>query len=137
MDGGQVGVISLVSWIGSLAILFGDKGMEDTGFKAGTGKGALDNTVVAAGAFNGDKPIAEIVSMEGLPDLCNGIVKPSPIMLDVGRSNERTAIEIGEEELGARFVAVEASNAKVFGTDLLDARMEFAARLTERRCGWV
>ena len=43
------------------------------------------------------------------------------------------AVEVGEEELGACLGAVEADDAEVFGSDLLDAGMEHAAGLAD---GW-
>jgi len=50
---------------------------------------------------------------------------------DDGGRDEDAAVEVGEEELGAVFVTVEADDAEVFGTDELDAGMKHAARLAE------
>ena len=68
VDGGQVGVIGLVAGIDGLAILLGDEGVEDAGLEAGGGEGALDNAVIAAGAFDGDEAVVELVAAEGLAD---------------------------------------------------------------------
>ena len=65
VDGGQIGVIGFVAGIDGLAILFGDEGMEDARLEAGGGEGALDEAVIAAGAFDGDEAIAELVLGEG------------------------------------------------------------------------
>ena len=75
MDGGQVGVVGLVAGIDGLAILLGDEGMEDAGLEAGGGEGALHEAVIAAGAFDGDEAVAELVRGEGLADLGDGGVE--------------------------------------------------------------
>ena len=64
MDGGQVGVVGLVAGIDGLAVLLGGEGMEDAGLEAGGGEGALHEAVVAAGAFDGDEAIVEVVVRE-------------------------------------------------------------------------
>jgi len=75
MDSGQVGVIGLVAGIHRLAILLGDKRMEDAGFETGRRERALRQPVIAAGAFDGDQAVAELVLLEGLPDLRHGGVE--------------------------------------------------------------
>jgi hypothetical protein len=50
---------------------------------------------------------------------------------DGRRRDADAAVEVGEEELGARLGAVDADDAEVFGPDLLDAWMQHAARLAE------
>ena len=61
VDGGQVGVVGLVAGIDGLAELLGGEGMDDAGLEAGGGEGALDDAVIAAGAFDGDEAVAEVV----------------------------------------------------------------------------
>ena len=75
VDGGQVGVVGFVAGIDGLAILFGDEGMEDARLEAGRGEAALDEAVIAAGAFDGDEAVGELVSGEGRADLCDGGVE--------------------------------------------------------------
>src|SRR5581483_5412562 len=69
---------------------------------------------------------------EGVTDLSDGGVQGGSRMRDHGGGKEHATIEVGEEQLGACLGTVEAENAKVFRTDLLDARMEHAARLAHR-----
>src|SRR5438132_12673868 len=72
VDGGQVGVVGLVAGIDGLAVLLSNKGMEDACLEAGGGEGALQEAVVAAGAFDGDESVTELVLVEGGPDLGDG-----------------------------------------------------------------
>ena len=52
-------------------------------------------------------------------------------MGDGGGRDEDAAVEVGEQQLGACLGAVEADDAEVFGSDLLDARVEHAAGLAD------
>ena len=133
MNSGEVGVVGLVAGIDGLAVLLGDEGMEDARLEAGRSEGALHDTVIAAGAFDGDEAVAELVRVEGLPDLSDGGFEVGTVVGDGSRRDEDAAVEIGAKELGACLGAVEADEAEVFGADLLDARMEDAARLAEGR----
>jgi hypothetical protein len=54
-----------------------------------------------------------------------------------GGGDENPAIEIGEQELGGGLVAVEAGDAEVFGTDLLDAGMEGAFGFADGEDRWA
>ena len=135
MDGGQVGVVGLVAGIDGLAILLGDEGMEDACLEAGGGEGALHEAVIASGAFDGDEAVVELVRGEGLADLGDGGVESGAVVGDGGGRDEDAAVEVGEEELGACLGTVEADDAEVFGTDLLDAGMEDAAGLADAGSG--
>ena len=68
---------------------------------------------------------------EGLADLGDGGVEVGAVVGDRGGRDEDAAVEVGEQELGACLGAVDADDAEVFGTDLLDARMKDAARLAD------
>lgn len=109
VDGGQVGVVGFVAGINGLAVVLGDEGMEDAGLEAGGGEGALYEAVIAAGPFDGDEAVAELVVLEGLPDLGDGVVEARSRVLDLGGWEEDAAVEVGEEEFGACFGAVELS----------------------------
>ena len=124
MHGAQVGVVGLVAGIDGLAVLLGDEGVEDAGLEAGGGEGALHEAVIAAGAFDGDEAVVELVRVEGLADLCDGGIEVGAVVCDGGGRDEDAAVEVGEEELGACLGTVEADDAEVFGPDLLDAGME-------------
>ena len=127
MDGGQIRVVGFVAGIDGLSILFGDEGMKDARLEAGGGEGALDEAVIAAGAFDGDEAVKDLMVGEGLSDLGDGGVEVGSIVSDGGGRDEDAAIEVGEKQLGARLGAVEAKDAEVFGSDKLDARMKYAA----------
>ena len=132
MDGSQVGVVGFVAGINRLAVLLGDKRMEDAGLETSRAESALHDPVIAAGAFDGDHAVADLVLLEGQPDLSDGRVEISSVVLDHGRENELTAVKIGEEELGTDLVAVKTDDAEVFGTDLLHAGMEHPTGLADR-----
>src|SRR3989442_9169616 len=75
VDGGQVGVVGLVAGIDGLAVLLGDEGMQDARLEAGGGEAALDDAMIAPGAFDGDEAVPELVLGEGAPDLGDGVVE--------------------------------------------------------------
>lgn len=117
-----------------MAILLGDEGVEDAGFEAGGGEGALDDAVVASGAFDGDQAVVELVLSEGVANLADGRAQFGAVVGDGGRRDEDPAVEVGEEELGAGLGTVKADDAKVFRSDLLDAGVQDSAGLTDRGC---
>src|SRR6516165_2611907 len=100
VNGAEVGVIGFVAGINGLAILLGDEGMENAGLETGAGEGALDEAVVASGAFDGDDAIEELVVGEGLSDLSDGGVESQTVVRDVGWWDEHAAVEVGQEKLG-------------------------------------
>jgi hypothetical protein len=87
--------------------------------------------MIAAGAFNGDQAVAELVVGEGLADLGDGGLEFRTVVGNPGRWDEDAAIEIGQEEFGADFGGVKADDAKVFRSDQLHAGVELATRLAE------
>src|SRR5207249_4851367 len=76
---------------------------------------------------------AELVGNERLPDLGDGGVELGPVVGDGRGRQEDTAVEVSEEELGARFGTIEADNAEVLRTDQLHAGVQDAARLGDTR----
>jgi hypothetical protein len=131
VEGGQVGVIGLGAGVDGLAVLLGDEGVQDACLEAGGGEGPLDEAVIAAGTFDGHQAIAELVGGEGVPDLGDGGVEVGAVVGDGGGRQEDAAVEVGEEELGPRLGTVDADDAEVFGSDLLDAGVEHAPGLAE------
>jgi hypothetical protein len=132
LDRGQVGVVGLVTGIDREAILFGDEGMEDAGLETGGREVTLNDPVIAAGAFDGHDSGTELVRLEGVPDLTDRVFQSRPGMLDDGGWYEDAAVEVGEEELGTCFGTVETDDAKVFGSDQLDAGVEHPTWLADR-----
>src|SRR5258708_2676740 len=132
VQGSEVGVVGLDAGIDGVSILLGDEGMDAACLEAGGGEGALDDSMVATGAFDGDDAVVELVLGEGLAGEGDGVVEGGPVVRDGGGRDEDAGIEVSEEELGVSFAAVEAEDAEVIGSDLLDARVEDAARLGDR-----
>jgi hypothetical protein len=100
-DGGamnceQVRVIGLVAGVDGLTILLGGEGMQDAGLEAGGGEAALDEAMIAAGAFDGDETVAELVVGKSLPDLGDGRVEGWPVVGDHGGWDQDPAVEVGE-----------------------------------------
>jgi hypothetical protein len=54
--------------------------VDHAGLEAGGGKGALDNAVIASGAFDGHEAIVELVVGEGLANARNGGVEGGSVM---------------------------------------------------------
>ena len=132
VDSGQVGIISLVAGIDRLAVLLGDKRMDNARLETGGREGLLRQPVIAAGALDGDQAVAELVLREGLLDLRHGGVESGSRMRHDRGWNEQASIEVGEQKLGAHFGAVEADDAEVLRTNLLHAGMEYPAGLAQR-----
>ncbi len=63
VDGSQVCVVSLVAGINRLAVLLGDKRMEDAGLETSGAEGALHDPVITAGAFHGDQEVDKSVRL--------------------------------------------------------------------------
>jgi hypothetical protein len=131
VNGDQVGIIGLGARITGLTELFGGKRMDDADFKAGRGEGVLRGMVIAAGAFDGDDDIAQIVPGHGLTQLSRRRRQGGPVMLDDGGWNQDIAIEVAQHPLGAGLGTIDADNAKMLRSDLLDARVNDAARLLQ------
>src|SRR5207249_8140494 len=84
VDGREVGVVGFVAGIDGLAVLLGDEGVQDACLEAGRGEAALDDAVIATGAFDGDEAILELVLGEGAPDLGDGGVEVGPGVRGLG-----------------------------------------------------
>src|SRR5689334_20766337 len=95
--------------------------MDQAGIETGLLGGALDGAMVFAGPFDGGDRVVQLMLDNRLTDLLEGGLKTSAGMFDGLRGHQDGAIEVGEHELGACLGAIEAENAKVLGTDRLDA----------------
>jgi hypothetical protein len=131
VNGRQVGVVGLVTGVGRLAELFGGKGMDNAGLLAGGGEGLLGGSVVATRALDGDEEVTNVVLAQGLAELVEGGAEGGAGVFDDGRREKDVAIEVAEHPLGASLGTIDTDDAKVFRADLLDARMEGAARLLD------
>jgi len=88
MNGGEIGVVGLVTGIARLAQTAGRKRVDDARLEAGGREGAADDVMVAAGAFDGDDEVAEIVLLHGLAELLDGSVEGGTAVLDDRRGDQ-------------------------------------------------
>src|SRR5205085_1531773 len=95
------------------------------------GAGALHGSVVAARAFHRHQEIVEGVLLAGVPDLCHGRLQRGAVMLDDRGRYADVAVEVAEHPLGAGLGTIDADDAEVLGSDLLDARVNDAGRLLQ------
>src|SRR6516162_7506098 len=103
--------------------------MNDAGIQTGGGEGALDGAMIAPGAFDRDQQIVQLVIANGLTELIDRGLERRSIVSKKGRTHDDVAVEIGKHPFGARLGAINRDDAKMFGTNLLDARMKRAAGL--------
>ena len=87
--------------------------------------------MVPAGAFDGDQEVLEVVAAGGLADGGDGLSEGGAVVLDGGGRDEDVAVEVGKHPLGAGLGAIDGDDAEVLRADLLDARVEGAARLLD------
>ncbi len=114
-----------------MAILFGDKGVQDARLESRRREGALHDAMVASGALDGDEAITEIVGRHGLTHPGDCLVESLAVVRHHGRKNQDVTIEIGEEELRPRLGTVKANDAEVLRPDLLDAGVQDPTRLAQ------
>ena len=129
VDGGEVGVVGLVAGVGGESILLGGEGMDDADLEARPAEAALDRPVIAAGALDDHDHVLDAVPGHGVTDGRHGGVEAGPVVLDGGRLEQDTAVEVGEHHPGAGLGAIDAHQAEVLGTDRLDARVNDTPRL--------
>jgi hypothetical protein len=102
-------------------------------FKLGVRERALDDLVIAAGAFDGDETVSNVMLRERGTDVSDSGFQFGTVVLERRGRDENIAIEVGDHELRACFGAVETDDSKVLGADLLNAGMEGAARLVNEQ----
>src|SRR5262245_17823931 len=68
----QIGPIRFVAGISRHAVLLGGKGMHDSRFETGGGKGALGRKVVVSSSFDGDDGVLNIVLCLDLANQIDG-----------------------------------------------------------------
>ena len=129
MDGDQIGVVGLVAGVGGLAELLGGEGMDEADLEAAFDEGVLGNVMVAAGPLDGDDDVLEVMLLHGSANLGDHGLQFGAVVADDGGRDEQLAVEVGELPFGAELGAIDADDAKVFGSDLLDARVDDAAGL--------
>jgi hypothetical protein len=125
----EVPVVGLVIGIGDLAELFSGERVDDAGVEVGGGEGALDEAVVAAGAFDDNKEVAEVVVAGGLSELLDGLLEGRAVMVEALGWKEYSAEIVHEHPFGIGFMAIEAGDTEVGGSGLFDAVVEVTAGL--------
>ena len=145
MDGGEVGVVGLVAGIRGESILFGGVGVDDADLEPCLPEGAPDRAVIASGTLDDHDRILDVVAVHCGAHGQDGGIEGRSVVLDGGRLDQDSAVEVGEQDLGAGLGAVDAHEGEVFGTDGEDARVDDTERLmkgmflrlaTVLRAGW-
>src|SRR5262249_48057070 len=93
---------------------------------------ALHRPVVLAGAFDSDEEIAELMLVTSLLELLVDGAQGAVVVGEFGGWNQHGTEEIGKQELGACFGAIDTDDAEVLGPHRLDATAKLAARLVEQ-----
>ena len=88
-------------------------------------------SVVAAGAFHRHQQIMEGMLLQRLPDLGDGGLQGGAVVFDDRGRDEDIAVEVAEHPLGAGLGTIDADDAEVLGSDLLDAGVNDAGRLVQ------
>ena len=68
----RVGRVGLGVVVGGLAVMAGDRGVDDAGVEAGGGEGALHRAMRRAGLLEGDDRVAEILLGDGPLEVVDG-----------------------------------------------------------------
>jgi len=126
-----VGRVGLGVAVGGLAVMAGDRGVDDAGVESGGGEGALHRAMIRAGLLDGDDRVAEIMLGDGPLEVVDGGVASRAGVLDDGQGDEDAAVEGGEPPGGAGLGRVDGDDAEVLGSDGLDARGEQAVGSAE------
>src|SRR5262249_32161530 len=93
--------------------------------------------VVAAGTFDGDDQVAELVLRGGAAEEVEGGVEIGSADGEGGGWDQDVAVEVGGEPLAAGLGAIDGDDAEVVGADGLDAWMEGAGGLVDGGVGAV
>ena len=95
--------------------------MHESSVEAVLAKGVEDGLVIGTGAFDGDDEIAEIELTGELPHARDDTLQIGLRVREAGGFEQDLAIEIAEEQLGLPLGAIDADDAKMFGSDSLHA----------------
>ena len=129
VDGREVGVVGLVAGIGGESILLGGVGMDDADLEPRLAEGALDRSVIASGALDDHDHVLDVVPGHGVANGLHGGLEVGSVVLDRGRLEQDSAVEVGEHDPGAGLGAIDAHEGEVFRPDRLDTRVNDTPRL--------
>jgi hypothetical protein len=129
MDGGEVGVVGLVSGIGGLTELLGGEGMDDADLESGGGEGVFDDMMISSGSFDDDDAVKNLMGVAGLAESSDGVQKRRLGVGDFCGRDQDFPIEVCEHPFGPGLGAIDGDDAEVFRADVLDAGMNRAVGL--------
>jgi hypothetical protein len=131
MDGGEVGVVGLVAGIGGEPILLGGVGVNDADFEPGGAESALDRPVIPSGAFDDHDDVLDVVPGHRGANGGDGGLEGRAVVLDGGRFDQDSTVEVGEQGLGAGLGTIDADEGEVLRADGDDARVDDTPRLVQ------
>lgn len=87
--------------------------------------------MIASGALDDHDHVLDVVTGHGGANSHEGGVEAGSVMLDRSRLDQDSAVEVGDQDLGAGLGAVDAHEGEVFGPDRDDARVNDAKGLVK------
>ena len=112
-------------------IMARSEGVYESRFEACVSKGTHHDQMIAARHFHTHDRIFDIVLLDRQLQCLDCLLERIPLVLDTSGLDEKTSVEIGEHPLGTRLGAVNTDDAKVFGSDILNARLNDARGLSK------
>jgi hypothetical protein len=129
--GGAIVVIGFQARVAGRAELLGGDGMQAPDLAASGRKGPARHVGRTAGAFDRDQDLAQGMARDGFAALGDGGIQGAAIVVDPGGRKSDMAIEVTQHPFGPGLGRIDGDEADVFGTDLLDTRMDEAPWLLE------
>jgi Putative restriction endonuclease len=106
--------------------------VNDPDLEAAGGEGALDRSVIGAGALDGDDEVTKAVRLDGLSQRRHGLLEAAAGVLDLSGRDEDAAVVIGEHPLGPGLGAIDGDDAEVLGPGRLGPGMDRSRGLGDR-----
>lgn len=137
IDGGaedrhQIGVVGLVAWIDSLAVLLRGEGMNHPRLESGRGKGAFHHVVITSGPLEGHNLLSQTMSLSGSLQLHHRYGKVSLHMRQFCRGKQDSPIEVTEHPLRSRLRTIHTHDAKMLWPHALHAIVQLPLGLVDK-----
>jgi len=87
--------------------------------------------MIGARHFDAHDQVLQVMLLAGLSQLADGEVELRALMFDGRWWDENFTVEVGEHPLGSGFGTIDGDDAKVFGSDLLDSRLDHTVWFAE------
>ena len=129
MDCKEVGVVGFVAGISRLAKLFGGVGVKDANLDPRLGESSLDGAMVASRPLDDRDQVFDAMPRHGVAHPLQRCLEASLVVLNDGRLQKDSTVEVSEHHLGASLGAIDAEKGEMFWTDRLDSWMNHATRL--------